>query len=215
MTDGTPEESSVSEAASPESASPDERDPPDDGSRIPSTKPAAGRERAEPDASLPTPPRSFVDKAGRDVEVRTDDGSEETFEALVGMYDDYHPLDRAQGLPPVGERRVRSWLRDLVDNGLNLVAWHGDLAVGHATLIPDHRDDHELVVFVAHDYQLAGIGSRLLRTLLGYGDERGVDRIWLTVQRGNLVARHLYESLGFEVLEAQSGGSEFTMARDL
>ncbi|MFB6121637.1 MAG: N-acetyltransferase family protein [Halobacteriaceae archaeon] len=166
------------------------------------------------DESLPRPPRTFEDREGRDITIRAlaDDPTE--LEALVAMYDDFDPADRAQGIPPVGESAVCDWLDTLLDGeSYNLVAWHGDEAVGHATLVADGDRGYELAIFVYQPYQGAGIGTRLLRTLLGHGEANGVETVWLTVERWNRPAIALYEKVGFETKSSES--FELEMERSL
>ncbi|UPW02028.1 GNAT family N-acetyltransferase [Halorussus gelatinilyticus] len=150
--------------------------------------------------SFRAPPVAFEDKEGRSIEIRPYEG--EDFEAVVEMYADFDPADRAQGIPPATESRVRDWVENLLD-GLNVVAWHDDRAVGHATLVPD-EDASELAIFVHQDYQRAGIGSKLIRALLGYGQQEDVEKVWLTVERWNHAAVNLYESVGFETNGTES-----------
>jgi len=165
------------------------------------------------------PPRSFTDREGRDIEVRRFEPS--AMEPLVEMYVEFHPEDRAQGIPPKGEQSVREWLDSIVDDeGVNVVAWHGDDAVGHATLVPEFRDhpdeevtEHELAIFVIREYQEAGIGSELIEALLGAGREGGVENVWLTVERWNRAAVGLYEKVGFE--PSDTGSFELEMAARL
>jgi ribosomal protein S18 acetylase RimI-like enzyme len=154
-------------------------------------------------------PFSFTDEADRDIGVRQFDGRTD---ALVEMYRTLDPADRSQGIPPRSEERLVSWVETLTGEGLNLVAWHGDRAVGHAVLMPMDDERWELAIFVHSDYQAARIGTRLLECLFGYGNEHGVERVWLSVQRHNTVALDLYESMGFERL---GGRSEFKMERSL
>ncbi len=149
---------------------------------------------------FPEPPVGFEDKEGRPIEIRPYE--EDDFEAVVEMYADFDPADRAQGIPPATESRVRDWVENLLE-GLNVVAWHDDRAVGHATLVPD-EDASELAIFVHQDYQRAGIGSKLIRALLGYGQQEGVEKVWLTVERWNHAAVNLYESVGFETNGTES-----------
>lgn len=158
---------------------------------------------------FPCPPSSFTDEAGREIEVRPFDGETD---ALAEMYRTLDPADRSQGIPPRNEKRLVSWVRTLTDEGLNLVAWHGDNAVGHAVLMAMDEDRWELAIFVHSDYQEVRIGTRLLECLFGYGKGNGVERVWLSVERHNTVALNLYESLGFERL---GGRSEFKMERTL
>jgi len=157
----------------------------------------------------PRPPLSFTDEAGRDIDIRPFDGETD---ALEEMYWTLDPADRSQGIPPRNEERLISWVETLTDEGLNLVAWHGDRAVGHAVLMPMGDGRWELAIFVHSDYQEARIGTQLLGCLFGYGKDHGVERIWLSVERHNNVALNLYESMGFERL---AGRSEFKMERAL
>ena len=68
------------------------------------------------------PPRSLTDKAGRDIEIRR---FEDDMEALVSMYLDFDPEDRAQGIPPTTDEQIREWLDTIVtEAGVNVIAWH-------------------------------------------------------------------------------------------
>lgn len=149
----------------------------------------------KPDRFRP-PPVRFTDEAGRDLEIRRE---VDDYDGLVEMYDAYDPRDRAQGIPPRTPERIRSWVKMLLEDGENVIAWHDGRAVGHATLVPAGDGIHELAIFVASGYQRSGIGSHLIRALLAHGAERGVERIWLTVERSNEVALRLYRSTGFAV----------------
>ena len=152
-----------------------------------------------------TPPVEFVDRADRAIEITPYDGSEAEFEALVEMYTEFDPSDRAQGIPPGKESRVRTWLEGiLADDCLNVIAWDGETVAGHSTLVPDGDDDYELAIFVLQDYQQAGIGTHLIESLLGYGHEHGISKVWLTVERWNHPAVSLYEKVGFETTGAES-----------
>ena len=146
------------------------------------------------DASFPRPPFSFEDSAGRRISIEADD---DAFDDLVSMYADYATEDLSQGLPPRSEEQTREWVRGLLDDGVNVLARHGERVVGHAALVP-FGDMAELVIFVHQEYQQAGIGSNLIRVLLGEGEDSGIDRVWLTVERSNTVAVNLYKSVGFE-----------------
>jgi GNAT superfamily N-acetyltransferase len=155
----------------------------------------------EPAGPFSEPPLSFNDREGREIEIRPYEEDDE--EALVSMYVDFDPADRAQGIPPATEPRVRDWVNTLAE-GLNVVAWHSDRIAGHATLVPGGNDAYELAIFVHQEYQRAGIGSHLIRTLLGYGREQGIEKVWLTVERWNRAAVNLYRNVGFETADAES-----------
>ncbi|WP_435186025.1 GNAT family N-acetyltransferase [Halobellus sp. EA9] len=165
------------------------------------------RDRLFPDAvagPFEGPPLTFEDREGREIEIRAYDGSDAEYEALASMYVAFDPADRAQGIPPSQERRVREWLDNILSGDcLNVIAWDDDDAAGHATLVPD-QDAYELAIFVLQKYQEAGIGTRLMKTLLGYGAEQGVEKVWLTVERWNSPAVGLYKKIGFEVSDSES-----------
>lgn len=163
-------------------------------------------ELAEP---FPSPPIAFTDRSDRDIEVRAYDGSESEREALVEMYVAFDSADRAQGIPPTEEPRIRSWLAEILDAGHNVIAWDGETVAGHATLVPQ-GGACELAIFVLQEYQESGIGTGLIKGLLGYGSEQGVERVWLTVERWNQAAVHLYRKIGFEPSDAE--GFELEMS---
>jgi ribosomal protein S18 acetylase RimI-like enzyme len=165
----------------------------------------------EPAGPFPTPPERFVDERERPIDVGR--FGEEYLEGLVAMYASFDPDDRAQGLPPTGEDRIREWLETVLE-GVNLVARHGDRVVGHAMLVPDDDGSHELAIFVLQAYQSAGIGSALISHLLGVGAANGFERVWLSVERWNEPARRLYESVGFERTDGTSFELEMTLRLD-
>jgi len=164
-------------------------------------------DRTYPDAvadDFPVPPSSFTDREGRTIEIRPYEGTDEEDKALVGMYDSFDPADRAQGIPPSGESRIREWLDAILgDDCYNVIAWCDDEVAGHATLVPD-EDAYELAIFVHQAYQRAGIGTYLIRGLLGHGQAAGVEKVWLTVERWNRAAVSLYKKIGFETSNAES-----------
>ncbi len=158
-----------------------------------------------PDApidDLPTPPVEFTDAEDREITVkRADDARDD----LQDMYVDFNPEDRAQGIPPAREEEIDKWLGNLVaEDCLNVVAYHGTDAVGHAMLVPDGVGSYELAIFVLRDYQGARIGTELVRSLLGWGQEEGIHKVWLTVERWNDPAVRLYEKVGFETTDSES-----------
>jgi GNAT superfamily N-acetyltransferase len=168
----------------------------------------------DPAGPFAAPPVTFADGDGREVTIRAYDPVAGDEEALVRMYDRFDPADRAQGIPPADEDRVRAWLANILgEDCLNVLAVHGDEVAGHATLVPD-GDAYELAIFVLQAYQRAGIGTRLLEALLGYGAREGVERVWLTVERWNRAAVALYEKTGFETSSAESFELEMSLRLD-
>jgi ribosomal protein S18 acetylase RimI-like enzyme len=170
-------------------------------------------DRSYPDevaGPFPSPPDTFTDGDGRAIHVRGADADD--FEALVEMYDDFDPADRAQGIPPVAEEAIRDWLDGLLTpESVNVVAEHEGRVVGHAILVPDREEAYELAIFVAHNYQGAGVGTALLKRLLGHGADQGVEGVWLTVERWNQAAAALYRKLGFETSDTESFEMEMSI----
>ncbi|WP_267641796.1 GNAT family N-acetyltransferase [Haloarchaeobius amylolyticus] len=169
----------------------------------------------EPAGPFPTPPRSVEDKEGRTIDLEPADMDD--VDDITAMYRDFDPADRAQGIPPTGEDRIRDWLDTIVGEGVNLCARHDGEVVGHATLVPDTSTfdtdavAYELAIFVLQAYQRAGIGRALLETLLGQGKEQGVERVWLTVERWNTAAVSLYRDTGFETCGSESFELEMSL----
>jgi ribosomal protein S18 acetylase RimI-like enzyme len=158
----------------------------------------------------PSGPATFRDDQGRDIRFRPYEPTAP--DALVGMYADFDPSQRAQGIPPVRTPEIESWLDDVLA-GPSMLAWHGDRVVGHVLFVPDGSGGHELAIFVHQAYQGAGIGSRLIRAGLDHAEDRGVTLVWLLVGYGNHRARALYESAGFSVDDPT--GSDLRLSRRL
>jgi GNAT superfamily N-acetyltransferase len=158
---------------------------------------------SEPAGPFPRPPETFTDRAERPIEIRVIGagslGPDAEREAITAMYVTFDQADRAQGLPPSRESAVGEWLdRILIPDAVNLVAWHGDVVAGHATLVPDDEGAYELAIFVHQDYQRAGIGGRLIRVGLRHARAEGVEQVWLTVEPGKRRALKLYSNVGFD-----------------
>ncbi len=123
----------------------------------------------EPAEEFPQPPRTITDRKDRPIDVIPADDADT--ESLVEMYLDFDPADRAQGIPPVKEEAIREWLETILDGDcVNVVAKHDDTVAGHATLVPDNEDEHELAIFVLQAYQALVSGRRWSR------------RCWVTVR---------------------------------
>ncbi|WP_312910542.1 GNAT family N-acetyltransferase [Natronosalvus caseinilyticus] len=183
----------------------------------------------EPAGPFSTPPTTYTDPDGRDIEIGPLDlglgtgpePADGALEALTRMYVQFDPADRAQGIPPTGEDRIRQWLEPLLEDGINVVARHEEGVIGHATLVPDVDDpetvedlsevEWELAIFVLQAYQRGGIGTQLLEHLLGHAAERGVEWVWLTVERWNGPAIALYERVGFELCGTESFEQEMSI----
>lgn len=157
----------------------------------------------EPVDGFPSPPRTVTDDENRAIELRR---VEDYTDELVEMYLAFSPEDRAQGIPPTNEEAIRDWIEAVtVEDCLNVVAFHDGDPVGHVMLVEDTDGSYELAIFVLQPYQGAGIGTELVRTVLGAAQEEDIDRVWLSVERWNTAAVALYQKIGFET----SGSERF------
>lgn len=156
------------------------------------------------------PPTEFVDRTGETIRIELlAPEHSAAIDRLVAMYLDFDPTDRAQGIPPIKRASIRSWLDDVIADGPDVIAWNEDDVIGHATLVPDEVGEFELAIFVHQEHRRRGVGSALLRALLGQAAAEGITEIWLTVERWNTSAIRLYESVGFE--PEDGGGFELGM----
>jgi ribosomal protein S18 acetylase RimI-like enzyme len=143
---------------------------------------------------FPRPPQSVTDETGRDIYIGIYNRDQP---GIVAMYTEFDDGSRSQGVPPRSESTIREWVETLCADGLNVIAKHNGSPVGHAVLVPTN-DSAELAIFVHPEYQSAGIGTQLLKTLLGHGQATGLDHVWLAVSQTNHIAMKLYRTVGFE-----------------
>lgn len=158
---------------------------------------------------FPRPPLSVTDQRGRELTIEAYD---DALDPLMEMYGHFGGTSQSQGLPPRTDHQKRTWLKQLLAEGLNVVARLEATVVGHAVLLP-YDDTSELAIFVRPEDQSLGIGTALIRGLLGYGQENGLEHVWLSVSRDNRIAMRLYRSAGFETRDNDRG--EFEMERNL
>jgi len=119
------------------------------------------------------------------------------------------------GLPPVNDRECVRWVGRLVQSGLSLIAVGFDHAVvGHAVLCPMKKKTCEMLITVSPQYQKSGVGTQLLRSVIQFAYELGFHRIWISVDKTNFVAIHLYTKSGFERLTF-TDSPQLEMALDL
>jgi RimJ/RimL family protein N-acetyltransferase len=148
-----------------------------------------------------SPPRSpcFEDETGVTLHVRPYD--DEHFEALVDFYDRYPERHRSMSLPPLVRSQIEPWVERLVDRGRNLLVFAGDRLVGHVAYSPRDAEEAELVIFVDEQFHNRGIGTELIRQAIAYATVDEMDSILLHVDSGNERAVHVYESIGFELVD--------------
>lgn len=79
---------------------------------------------------------------------------------LKEMYDTFSPKGGFQGMPPRSEEVAEKWLRGLVREGENYLAWQEAKVLGHVVLLPDYQKmDAEYLIFVHQSARSSGIGK--------------------------------------------------------
>lgn len=173
---------------------------------------------AKPGPSLP---HTFVGKNGLPIELHRLQNDAE--QRLIDMYLAFQPRNSFQGLPPIKDDVCIRWVRDMLVDGIHVVAVsldnrHAGLAkddagetptlgegrpiIGHAAIFPVNDKKCEMLVVVCPGFQNLGIGTELVQSCIKLADELGYERIWLPVDATNVRARHVYCKCGFEYVSS-------------
>jgi len=95
-------------------------------------------------------------------------------------------------------------IQSQIDAGCEYFEIHqGDDFVGYAAIRHDAADARLFIskLYVLAAYRKCGAGRQTLAAIERLARDRGVTRLWLTVNKGNPSVR-AYERLGFEIVEA-------------
>ncbi len=101
------------------------------------------------------------------------------------------------------------------------IVWGGFVGATLVAMVGLERDARPKVqhkgliigLFVAPEVARLGIAKRLLRTLLAQARESGLERLALTVTRGNLAAEKLYLDMGFRCWGVEPGAIQLGAQR--
>lgn len=158
-------------------------------------------------------PQAFINKRGDAILVNMLD--DKLSQRLVDMYLAYEPRNSFQGLPPISDPACVSWVRHMIDTGINLVALSFEAGlVGHSALFPVNERVSEMLVVVSPPFQNIGIGTELTRCAIQLAHELGYETIRLSVEVTNTRARHVYKKCGFDYTYYDHAG-EVEMTLDL
>ncbi|MEJ2503327.1 MAG: GNAT family N-acetyltransferase [Gemmatimonadota bacterium] len=149
------------------------------------------------------------DKQGRGFTLRPLGPGDRT--ELETMYEVFEPKRVAQGLPPDAADQRARWLDSILSDGLHLLVEIDGAICGHGMLLPFSPDAAELANFLHQSIRDRGIGTALNRALVQAGRERGLRRIWLSVEPSNQRAIRSYEKVGFRRLPATPWAPEIEM----
>ena len=142
-------------------------------------------------------PPAFLDRGGNPIMLRAD--VPELLDNLTHMYLSYQPRGMFSGLPPVADSACIKWVKEITETSVGLMAMSFEhKVVGHAALFPIGDGTCELLIVVVPQKQHNGIGTQLMHSLIQMGYEVGFSQIWLSVEKNNFVAIHLYNRCGFE-----------------
>ena len=129
-------------------------------------------------------------------------------EMLWKMYSTMSEKSLSNLAPPFTRERIEGWTGNIdYDKNLTIVAVvekNGEQRiVGTASLSFNQREvfrhTAELAIAVHDDYQNIGIGTALLRHLLGIARTKKLRKVWLLVHTDNDKAAHIYTREGFEI----------------
>lgn len=158
-------------------------------------------------------PYAFVDKhKDPQLIMPLDQSRHEKFRA---MYFSEMPRTSLNGVPPLKDNACNAWLDQIIATGNHLIAVSFDgKIVGSSALFPMKDRMWEILISVLPLYRGKGIGTQLVRCAIELAYEAGVDKIWLSVDVRNFIARHLYLKCGFEYI-GHDGTDELSMILEL
>jgi len=158
-------------------------------------------------------PHAFIDRRGEPILITT--LNKKRCQGLIEMYLGYRPRNSFQGLPPVSDPACETWAKDMIRNGINLVALSFEEGViGHSVVFPIDNVSCEMLTVVSPRFQNIGIGSELVRITIQMSDEIGFETIKLVVEMNNSIARRVYKKCGFDYTSEEMSG-EVDMEMDL
>jgi ribosomal protein S18 acetylase RimI-like enzyme len=150
-----------------------------------------------------------LDKEGRAFTLRPCTGADRP--GLEAMYEAFEPKRVAQGLPPADPAQRTRWLDTVLRDGEHLLVEVESCICGHGMLLPFAQDAAELANFLHQSIRDRGIGTALNRALLQAGRDRGLRRVWLSVEPSNRRAIRSYEKVGFRRLPVVAWSPEIEM----
>ena len=144
-------------------------------------------------------PHAFVDRRSEPILIMPLD--ERKYDQLHSMYRDCVPKNTFNGLPPIKDEACTKWVDNMIDNAINLVAVSFERGVvGHTALFPMQNNMIEMIIVVTPQFQYRGIGTQLTQNCIQLAYEAGYEKVWLSVEMNNYVARHIYLKCGFEYI---------------
>lgn len=134
---------------------------------------------------------------------------------LIDLYWQAQPKRSFQGLPPETHEKTVEWVSSLMDCNFNLIAFHDDHIVGHATLIEVKPNEVcEYLISVREEFRNGGVGTKLTELAKKCARENGFTKIWLSVDLYNARAIHIYKKIGFKFISPMEAEREMLLDLD-
>jgi CBS domain-containing protein len=158
-------------------------------------------------------PLAFVDKCNEPKLIMP--LNREKCEQFRTMYLKEIPRNSFNGLPPETDAACEKWVDDIIENGIHLIAISFEKGiVGSASIFPMPNRMCEIMIVVMPSHRKRGIGTQLTCSIVEVAYEAGIEKIWLSVNAQNYIARHIYRKCGFEYINLDPSG-ELDMVLDL
>ncbi len=152
----------------------------------------------------------FIDKNGNSFKVRQYNPAD--YVHLSMMYDTFSPKARFQGMPPYEKNPRETWLKKLILDGENILAWQDKKVIGHVVVLPGfEKYDAEYLIFIIQSNRGTGIGGALTQAAIKRAESLGLKSIWLLVDAYNFRATKLYKKYGFSFSKVYRSASERMM----
>jgi CBS domain-containing protein len=140
---------------------------------------------------------------------------DEDLQKIIEMYESYDEKAFYQGLPPADPKKLEEWVRYVMAEGFNITGLSfNNKVICHGSIFAIDKRRAEFLVAIRQDFQNAGIGQTLSRTIKTAAKELGFSQMWLVVETYNPKARHIYTKLGFRTTYSKVG-EEAEMVIDL
>lgn len=119
-----------------------------------------------------------------------------TKENIHSYLDSILEIEKASFISPWSANAFVQEVRNSVSNFWAAVGEGGELE-GYICFWLFDREIQLINIAVHSEKRKKGIGENLLREMIRVGRLKGMEQVWLEVRPSNLVARRLYEKLGF------------------
>ena len=148
----------------------------------------------------------FTLKNGKKVDFRPEQSGDT--EMLWKMLSTLSEKSVSNLVPPFTRERIEKWTSNIdYDKVLTIVAVirekNEQRIIGSASLSFDGREifkhKAELSITVHDDHQNMGIGTAMLKHLLGIARMKKLRKVWLLVNTDNDIAVYIYKRAGFEI----------------